>query len=98
MGYQGQYQQPPPQYPPYNPPQQYPNPQPQAQSPQALNVCQLCHNQGHYDYQCEFAGDFLNRTQKAFNRAHSYSHTDPNQGQWATGEDDNENPNDQPFQ
>ena len=98
MGYQGQYQQPPPQYPPYNPPQQYPNPQPQAQSPQALNVCQLCHNQGHYDYQCEFAGDFLNRTQKAFNRARSYSHTDPNQGQWATGEDDNENPNDQPFQ
>ena len=60
MGYQGQYQQPPPQYPPYNPSQQYPNPQPQAQSPQALNVCQLCHNAGHYDYQCEFAGDFLN--------------------------------------
>ena len=39
----------------------------QAQSPQAAHVCQLCHNQGHYDYQCELAGDFLNRTQKAFN-------------------------------
>ena len=37
-------------------------------SQQATNICQLCHSQGHYDYQCQFAGDFMARTQKAFNQ------------------------------
>ena len=53
---------------------------------------------GHYDYQCQFASDFLSRTQKAFSKARSYNHTDPSQAEWATGENDNEDPNDQPFQ
>ena len=35
---------------------------------QATNICQLCNSQGHYDYQCQFAGDFMARTQKAFNQ------------------------------
>ena len=26
----------------------------------------LCQNQGHYDYQCQFAGDFMARTTKSF--------------------------------
>ena len=43
-------------------------------SPQATNICQLCHSQGHYDYQCQFAGDFMACTQKAFNQGRSYSH------------------------
>ena len=40
-------------------------------SQQAANICQLCYSQGHYDYQCQFAGDFMARTQKAFNQGRS---------------------------
>ena len=62
------------------------------------NICQLCQNQGHYDYQCQFAGDFMARTQKAFNQGCSYNHQDPNQGEWSNGDNDNDDPNGQPFQ
>ena len=55
-------------------------------SQQATNICQLCHSQGHYDYQCQFAGDFMARTQKAFNQGRSYSHQDPNHGEWSQGD------------
>ena len=78
MGYQVPY---PPQYPQYPPPQQYPAQLPPAQSPQVTNICQLCQNQGHYDYQCQFAGELVARTQKAFNRGRSYNHNNPNQGE-----------------
>ena len=44
---------------------------PPAPSQQATNMCQLCHNQGHYDYQCQFAGNFMARTQKAFSQGRS---------------------------
>ena len=37
-------------------------------------------------------------TQKAFNQGRSYNHQDPTQGEWATGENDNDDPNGQPFQ
>ena len=56
------------------------------------------HSQGHYDYQCQFAGDFMARTQKAFNQGRSYSHQDPNHGDWSQGENDNNDPTGQPFQ
>ena len=55
-------------------------------------------SQGHYDYQCQFAGDFMARTQKAFNQGRSYSHQDPNNGEWSQGDGDNNDPNGQPFQ
>ena len=67
-------------------------------SQQAANICQLCYSQGHYDYQCQFAGDFMARTQKAFNQGRSYSHQDPNNGEWSQGDGDNNDPNGQPFQ
>ena len=35
---------------------------------------------------------------KAFNQGRSYSHQDPNHGDWSHGDDDNNNPNGQPFQ
>ena len=35
------------------------------QSKQAQHICELCGNKGHYDYQCQFATDFLQRTQKS---------------------------------
>ena len=38
------------------------------------------------------------RTQKAFNQGRSYSHQDPNHGDWSQGENDNNDPNGQPFQ
>ena len=97
MGRQYQYQMQYEQYPPYPQQQQYAQRQP-AQSRQAVNICQLCQNQGHYDYQCQFAGDFMARTQKALNQGRSYNHQDPTQGEWATGENDYEDPNGQPFQ
>ena len=59
---------------------------------------QLCHSQGHYDYQCQFAGNFMALTQKAFNQGRSYSHQDPNHGEWSQGDNDNNDPNGQPFQ
>ena len=72
--------------------QQYPPQIPSAPSQQATNVCQLCNSQGHYDYQCQFAGDFMARTQKAFNQGRSYSHQDPNHGEWSQGDTDNKRP------
>ena len=77
--------------------QQYPSQMPMP-SQQAANICQLCYSQGHYDYQCQFAGDFMACTQKAFNQGRSYSHQDPNHGEWSQGESDNNDPNGQPFQ
>ena len=59
-----------------------------APSQQATNMCQLCHNQGHYDYQCQFAGDFMARTQKAFSQGRSYTHQDLNHGEWSHGDND----------
>ena len=38
------------------------------------------------------------RTQKAFNQGRSYSHQDPNNGEWSQGDGDNNDPNGQPFQ
>ena len=70
----------------------------QTPSQQAANICQLCYSQGHYDYQCQFAGDFMARTQKAFNQGRSFSHQDPNNGEWSQGESDSNDPNGQPFQ
>ena len=35
---------------------------------------------------------------KAFNQGRSYSHQDPNHGVWSQGENDNNDPNGQPFQ
>ena len=97
MGHQYRYPTPYGQY-PYPPQQQqYPSQMP-TPSQQAANMCQLCYSQGHYDYQCQFAGDFMACTQKAFNQGRSYSHQDPNQGEWSQGESDNNDPNGQPFQ
>ena len=36
------------------------NAQKQRQTDQANHICELCGNRGHYDYQCQFAGDFMN--------------------------------------
>ena len=99
MGHQYRYQIPHDEHPGY--PQHQTQYQPQrmpVQSHQAANICQLCHNQGHYDYQCQFAGNFMARTQKAFNQGCSYSHQDTSQGDWANGDNDNNDPNSQPFQ
>ena len=97
MGHQYRYPIP---YGQYSYPQQQQQYQSQRPTPsqQATNICQLCHSQGHYDYQCQFAGDFMARTQKAFNQGRSYSHQDPNHGDWSQGENDNNDPNGQPFQ
>ena len=38
------------------------------------------------------------RTQKAFNQGRSYSHQDPNHGEWSQGDTDNNDLNGQPFQ
>ena len=58
-------------------------------SKQAQHICELCGNRGHYDYQCQFATDFMQRTQKAFQRSH-YMH-DTNQDQeWSQGDDHND--------
>ena len=97
MGHQYRYPTPYGQYPYPSQQQQYPSQMP-TPSQQAANICQLCYSQGHYDYQCQFAGDFMARTQKAFNQGRSYSHQDPNNGEWSQGETDNNDPNGQPFQ
>ena len=97
MGHQYRYPIPYGQYPFQSQQQQYPSQMP-TPSQQAANICQLCYSQGHYDYQCQFAGDFMARTQKAFNQGRSYSHQDPNHGEWSQGESDNNDPNGQPFQ
>ena len=97
MGHQYRYPIP---YGQYSYPQQQQQYQSQRPTPsqQATNICQLCHSQGHYDYQCQFAVDFMARTQKAFNQGRSYSHQDPNHGDWSQGKNDNNDPNGQPFQ
>ena len=97
MGHQYRYPIP---YGQYSYPQQQQQYQSQMPTPsqQATNICQLCHSQGHYDYKCQFAGDFMARTQKAFNQGRSYSHQDPNHGEWSQGNNDNNDPNGQPFQ
>ena len=97
MGHQYRYPIP---YGQYSYPQQQQQYQSQMPTPsqQATNICQLCHSQGHYDYQCQFAGDFMACTQKAFNQGRSYSHQDPNHGEWSQGDNDNNDPNGQPFQ
>ena len=81
MGHQYRYPIPYDQYAYPQQQQQYQSQMPPGHSQQATNICQLCHNQGHYDYQCHFAGDFMARTQKAFNQGKSYSHQDPNHGE-----------------
>ena len=99
MSHQYQYLIPYEQYPTYpSPQQQYMPHKPPDQSQQATNICQLCQNQGHYDYQCQLAGDFMACIQKAFNQGQSHNHQDPNQGDWSTGDNDNNDPNGQPFQ
>ena len=98
MGQQYHYPIPYEQYPYPQQQQQYPPQRTPAPSRQATNICQLCQNQGHYDYQCQFAGDFMARTQKAFNQGHSYNHQDQGQGEWSNGDNDNNDPNGQPFQ
>ena len=60
MGHQYRYPIP---YGQYSYPQQqqqqhYHSQRPPAPSQQATNICQLCNSQGHYDYQCQFAGRF----------------------------------------
>ena len=97
MGHQYRYPIPYEQY-SYPQPQQYQSQMLPAPSQQAVNICQLCHSQGHYNYQCQFAGDFMARTQKAFNQGRSYSHQDPNHGEWSHGNNDDNDPNGQPFQ
>ena len=97
MGHQYRYPIPYDQY-SYSQQQQYQLQRPPAPSQQATNICQLCNSQGHYDYQCQFAGDFMACTQKAFNQGRSYSHQDPDHGDWSHGDDDNNDPNGQPFQ
>ena len=79
MGHQYRYPIPYGQYPYQSQQPQYSSQMP-TPSQQAANICQLCYSQGHYDYQCQFAGDFMARTQKAFNQGRSYSHQDPNNG------------------
>ena len=64
MGQQYRYPIPYDQY-SYPQQQQYQSQRPPAPSQQATNICQLCNSQGHYDYQCQFAGDFMARTQKS---------------------------------
>ena len=100
MGHQYRYPIPYEQYsyPQQQQQQQYQSQMPPAPSQQATNICQLCNSQGHYDYQCQFAGDFMARTQKAFNQGRSYSHQDPNHGEWSQGDNDTNDPNGQPFQ
>ena len=80
MGHQYRYPIPYDQYSYPQQQQQYQSQMPPAPSQQATNICQLCNSQGHYDYQCQFAGDFMAHTQKAFNQGRSYSHQDPNHG------------------
>ena len=97
MGHQYRYPIP---YEQYSYPQQQQNPSQMlpASSQQATNICQLCQSQGHYDYQYQFAGNFMACTQKDFNQGRSYNHQDPNQGEWSNGNNDNNDPNGQPFQ
>ena len=81
----GQYNQPPPNI----------NTLKNRQSSEATHICELCGNMGHYDYQCQFAGDFTNRTCKAFQCSH-YMH-DMSGQEWSLEDDQGEN-DEQPFQ
>ena len=98
MGHQYRYPIPYGQYSYPQQQQQHQSQMPPAPSQQATNICQLYKSQGHYDYQCQFAGDFMACTQKAFNQGRSYSHQDPNHWEWSQGDNDNNDPNGQPFQ
>ena len=70
MGHQYRYPIPYEQYSyPQQQQQQYQSQMLPAPSQQATNICQLCNCQGHYNYQCQFAGDFMARTQKPSIRA-----------------------------
>ena len=51
---QTQYSQGQQQQVPYNRDRQNPR-----SSKQAQHICELCGNRGHYDYQCQFATDFM---------------------------------------
>ena len=64
MGHQYRYPIPYGQYSYPQQQQQHQSQMPPGPSQQATNICQLCHSQGHYDYQCQFAGDFMARTLK----------------------------------
>ena len=87
---QNQYSQGQQQQVPYNRDHQNPR-----TSKQAQHICELCGNRGHYDYQCQFATDFMQQMQKAFQHSH-YMH-DTNQDQeWSQGDDHNDQ--EQPFQ
>ena len=79
----------------YSQPQSY-NPQNRPRSHQAGYVCKLCGAAGHYDSQCEFAFDFLNRTTEAF-RTH-YTHDASNQDEWSPEDNNDSHNTDQPFQ
>ena len=79
----------------YSQPQGY-NPQNRPRSHQAGYVCKLCGATGHYDTQCEFAYDFLNRTTETF-RNH-YTHDAENHDQWSPEDNDDSQNTDQPFQ
>ena len=48
-------------------------------SKQAQHMCELCGNRGHYDHQCQFATDFMQRMQKAFQRSHYMHNTNQDQ-------------------
>ena len=56
------------------------------QSKQTQHICELCGNKGHCDYQCQFATDFMQQTQKAFQHSH-YSHDVNTDQEWSQGED-----------
>ena len=83
--FQGQQQQV-----PYNRDRQNPR-----TSKQAQHICELCGNRGHYDYQCQFATDFMQRMQKAFQHSH-YMHDNNQDQEWSQGDDHNDQ--EQPFQ
>ena len=101
MGHQYRYPIPYEQYSyPQQQQQQYQSQMPPAPSQQATNICQLCHNQGHYDMiiNANLQAIFMAHTQKAFNQGRSYSHQDPNHREWSHGDNDDNDPNGQPFQ
>ena len=87
---QNQYSQGQQQQVPYNRDGQNPR-----TSKQAQHICELCGNRGHYDYQCQFATDFMQRMQKVFQRSH-YMHNTNQDQEWCQGDDHNDQ--EQPFQ
>ena len=94
MGHQYRYPIPYEQYSYPQQPQQHQSQMPPAPSQQATNICQLCHSQAITTINANLQAC----TQKAFNQGRSYSHQDPNHGEWSQGDNDNNDPNGQPFQ